>query len=159
MLGENREDALPCTLGRLPLIAEPADVDEGRQELVRGDVVQEAVAGVRVLLDIVSHARLTEGLLQTLGPAAQHPVAPAEASDDRTRARQPLAPVPGSLAIVDRRRLEAATRRAQQGEPSTHAEADDPDPPGAVLPRGEKSPRRLDVLVGRSASQIGRAHV
>ena len=140
------------------VIADPADVEQRREQRAGVEAVQEAVAGVRVLLDVVRDARCAQRLLESLGAAAQAAVAGAVAGDDRAGPHEPLGGVLGDLAVVDRRGLEPAAWGAQQREAAAHAEADDPDPPGAVLARREKGPCRLDVVVGGSAPRARRAH-
>ena len=66
------------------------------------ETVQEAVAGVGALLDVVRDTRGVERLAH--GAAAETPVASAAAGDEWIRAREPLGRILGDLAIVDRRR-------------------------------------------------------
>src|SRR3984957_17983801 len=128
---------------------------EGRQSHHRAeqrpgvDPVQEAVPGVRVLLDVVLDIELGERRLQALGSAREGTIAPTVAGDDRTRSGEAMNRLLWDLAVVDRGRRERIPRRTQQREASAHAEADHADLPGAVLAIGEPSACGLAVLLRR----------
>jgi hypothetical protein len=112
-------------------------------------VIEEGVAGVRVLLDVVIDPERLQGLVELLGGSAQVAILAAEAADDRAGSAQ------GGLgvrchAVVHTRCREGASGGQQQGEPAAQAEADYPDPPAAVGLSGQPLAGGLDVGEGRT---------
>ena len=92
---------------------------------VRG-LVEEGVAGVGVLLDVVLDPPLGQRRLERRGGAAQVAVPTAVARDDRAGAVE-RREVPRQHPVVDRRRLPPRPAREHEGEPAAHAEPDHPD--------------------------------
>src|SRR3954470_17354616 len=124
---EEHEDPSPRVLGGGVVMVEAGERDDLAEERAGVDAVHEAVTGVGIFLDVVVDAELGERALQARGAIAQRPVTPAVAADDRAHADEACRGVLGHLAVVDRRGVEVAPRRAEKREPAAHAEADDPD--------------------------------
>jgi len=114
------------------------------------------VAGSRILLDVVRHTKLSEGALQTRRPSAQGAVSAAVAGHHWAGPGQSAGRILGDLAVIHRRGRELELGRAEKGERAAHAEADDPDPPGAVVTLSESPAGALDLGVRLSLSRSRR---
>src|SRR4051794_32604834 len=115
MFVEERVDALPRVDRRGAVVGEAADPREQARDPARV-VVQEGMAGVGVLLDVVRDAGLGEALLELGGGAAEAEVLLAVARDNRAGALELLAEVARQDAVVDRRGGEVEARRTEQRE-------------------------------------------
>jgi len=134
-----------------------ADAGDAQQRPARAErvTVEEGVAGVRVLLDVVRHAGALEPLLEGGGGPAQRAVLAPVTRDDRAGAAQGRVEVLGQMRVVRGRDVEPAGGHEREAAP--HAEPDHADPPRAVLPRPQPLAHDLDVVEGRALAAQQRA--
>src|SRR4029453_16186241 len=91
-------------------------------------LVEELVARLRVLLDVVRDTQAGQVVLELRGGAAEPQIASAVARNDGAGPRAPGRAGRRELTVVDRAHAKPAGRRGiQQREPAAHAEPDNPD--------------------------------
>src|SRR6516162_11210603 len=109
------------------------------------------MSGLGIFLNIVCDPLCGQSLLQQCGRAAQRAIACAEAANDRARPTQCRLGVLWYCPIVDARNCEIMFRRHKERIGAAHAEADNADLAGAVIPTLKPRSNGVDV-VNRSSS-------
>src|SRR6478735_3479774 len=157
MRPEERVDPLP-RVGRGLGLRTDVRQPEHRCQPPRADVgvVEERVPGVRVLLHVVLHPEPGEVVLQLRRHLLVAAVAGTVARDDRAGALERLGRAGQHPVVVRRHPEPVLRRRAHQGEPAAHAEADDPDFLAGVVPVQQPLTGGGDVLVGAPVTALQR---
>jgi hypothetical protein len=117
-------------------------------------LVQQAVAGIGVLLHVVRDVVGPERALEPCGGAFQRAVTPAVGADDRASALEELLGINGHLAVVHARCVEPVPRRQQERETPTHAKPDHPYPSRAGGVAEKPAAHRLDVVEGPPPARL-----
>jgi hypothetical protein len=100
---EEGEDPPPGVLGGVMVVTRAEERDQLTEDRAGVETVEEAVPGVRILLDVVVDPEVVQDSIKPGSPTFQRAILAAVAADHRTGTGEPRTGVPWDLAVVDRR--------------------------------------------------------